>query len=159
MSPAENPYVELRRQALHTDPAEYGMEASELFPHVFGVVADMAFPNGIATVLAFADGTTSLYTSTGSGIIGGGGHPQVVRANRVLLRTAEDHLKAFEPDTSEDTPAEGSVTIRLLTFEGRLAITEDENVLGEGHSPASPVFHAVHGVITELRQIDEADRR
>jgi hypothetical protein len=152
----ENPGTELRLQALRADPAEYGMKPSDELPHVFGVAVDMAYPNGTATLVAFADGTTSLYTSTGSGVIGGGGHPQVVRANRVLLRTGEDHLQAFAPDTSENPPAPGSATIRLLTYDGRMAVTEDVNILGEGRSPASPVFHAAHGVLTELRQVSEA---
>ncbi|HEV3365230.1 MAG TPA: hypothetical protein VG795_14005 [Acidimicrobiia bacterium] len=151
-----NPMAELRLQALRADAVEYGMEPSDELPNVFGVVMDMAFPNGTATLVTFAEGTTSLYTSTGSGIIGGGGYQQVVQAAHTLLRTAEEHLDAFAPDTSVEPPAAGSVTIRVLTHKGRLAVTEDNNVLGEGHSPASPVFHAAHGVLTELRQIDEA---
>jgi hypothetical protein len=150
-----NPMAELRLQALRADPDEYGMEPSDELPNVFGVVIDMAFPNGTATLVTFAEGTTSLYTTTGSGIIGGGGYPQVLRASRALLRTADNHLDAFAPDESVEPPAPGSVTIRVLTYKGRVAVTEDDDVLGEGRSPASPVFHAAHDVLTELRQIDE----
>jgi hypothetical protein len=32
----------------------------------------MAYPNGTATVFGLADCTTSMYTSTGGGVIGGG---------------------------------------------------------------------------------------
>lgn len=150
-----NPMAELRLQALRADPDEYGMEPSDELPNVFGVVVDMAFPNGTATLVTFAEGTTSLYTSTGSGVIGGGGYPQVVRASQALLRAADDHLDAFAPDDSLEPPAPGSVTIRVLTYKCRLAVTEDYTVLGEGRSPASPVFHATHGVLTELREIDQ----
>jgi hypothetical protein len=150
--------VELRLRALHSDASELGMEPTERFPNVFGVVMDTTYPNGVATVVVFADGTASLYTSTGFGIIGGGGHSQVVRAGRALLRSAEDQRSAFLPDTSDESPPEGAVTIRLLTIDGRLAVTDEELVLGEGRSPVSPVFHAAHAVITELRQIDEAAR-
>jgi hypothetical protein len=73
------------------------------------------------------------------------------------LRPAEEHRHIFGPDPFEDLPPTGSVTIRLLTSDGRLDITE-ENALGEGRSPASPVFHAAHGVIGRLHQIDEAGR-
>lgn len=157
--PDGDPMVELRRRALHADASDYGMEPTERFPNVFGVVMDTTYPNGVVTLVAFADGTASLYTSTGFGIIGGGGHPQVVRAGRALLRAAEDQRSACLPDPSDEAPPEGAVTIRLLTYAGRMAVTEEEVVLGEGHSALSGVFHAAHGVITELRQIDEAARR
>ena len=154
--PDSNPMTELRLQALHTDPTEFGMESTEELPNVFGVIMDMAFPNGFASLVAFAEGTVSLYTSTGSGIIGGGAHPQVAVAGRQLLRTAEDLRSGFHPDPSDEPPPIGSVTIRLLTYQGRLATTEQEEVLGEGRSPLSPVFHSAHAVISELRQIDQA---
>ena len=48
------------------------MQPTERFPNVFGVVMDMTYPSGVATLVTFADGTASLYTSTGGGIIGGG---------------------------------------------------------------------------------------
>ncbi len=154
--PHSNPTAELRLRALHADATDFGMAPTEQFPNVFGVIMDVAYPNGVATLVAFADGTVSLYTSTGSGIIGGGAHPQVVSASQALLRTVENHRSGFLPDPSDEPPPVGSVTIRLLTYRGRVAATEEEVVLGEGRSPLSPVFHAAHGVITELRQIDEA---
>jgi hypothetical protein len=153
--PDDNPMAALRLQALHTNASDFGMEPSESFPNVFGVVMDMAYPNGVATLVCFADGTTSLHTSTGSGIIGGGAHPQVVRAGRELLRVAEDLRSCCVADPTDEPPLPGAVTIRLLTFDGRVAVTEQEVVLGEGHSPLSPLFHAAHAVLSELRQIDE----
>ena len=156
--PDSNPAVELRLRALQVTAAELGIEPTEGSPQVLGLVMDMTYPNGVATLVAFVDGTVSLYTSTGSGIIGGGSHPQVVTASRALLRIAEDHRSDFRPDTSDEPPPVGAVTIRVLTDHGRVAATEEEVVLGEGRSPLSPVFHAAHAVITEVRHIDEATR-
>lgn len=153
---ADSPLMELRLQALHANAAVLNIEPSERFPNVFGVVMDTTYENGIATLVAFADGTTSLYTSTGFGIIGGGAHAQVVRAGRALLRSAEEHLHEFIPDRSDDPPQVGSVTIRLLTFASRVAATEEESSLGAGRSPLSPVFHEAHAVIAELRKIEES---
>lgn len=146
---------ELRLRALQADAVELGLDADL---DVFGVVVDMAYPNGVATLVAFADGTTSLYTSTGFGIIGGGAHPQVVDAGRALLRAAEEHRAAFAPDPSDDVPPEGFVTIRVRTAGGRLAATEAESELAQGTGPLSTVFHATHDVITQLRLLDEARR-
>lgn len=148
--------TELRHQALNADAAALGMAPSDRFPNVFGVVMDTAYEIGVATLVAFADGTTSLYTSTGSGIIGGGAHAQVVKAVRALLRIAEDHRSEFSPDPSDEPPPVGSVTMRLLLFSGRVAVTEEETALGEGQRATSPLFHAAHAVIAELRHLDEA---
>ena len=155
-SSEDSPLTELRLQALRVDAAMLGIEPSAELRDVFGVVMDTTYTRGVATLVALADATTSLYTSTGFGIIGGGGHPQVVTAGQSLLRTAEEHLDHFGPDESDDPPPVGSVTIRLLTFERRLAATEDESLLGAGHRPLSQVFYAAHDVIAELRRIDEA---
>ena len=155
--PDDTPLTELRRRALHADAAVLGIEPSEHLENVFGVVMDTTYTNGVATLVAFADGTTSLYTSSGFGIIGGGAHPQVVRAGQSLLRSAKEHLQEFSPDASDEPPQVGSVTIRLLTFGRRVAATEDESLLGAGRSPLSSVFHAAHVVIAELRRIHESE--
>jgi hypothetical protein len=146
----------LRLAALHADAQQLDMAPTAALPAVFGVVMDTTYPSGVVTLVAFADGATSLYTSTGFGIIGGGAHSQVVQAGRALLELAEAHRAAFDADPSDAPPPAGSVTIHLLTHTGRLATTEDEQHLGEGRSHLSPVFHAAHGVIAELYAIHDA---
>ena len=147
------PRPDMRALALAIDPAEVGLQPSPELPSVFGVVMDTTYDSGVVTLVALADGTTSLYTTSGFGVIGGGAHPQVVAANYRLLRAAEAHRSVFGPDTSDAVPPPGAVTTRLLTFDGRFAATEQEETLGMGGSPLSPLFHAAHAVIGELRQI------
>src|SRR5690348_17043141 len=81
-SPADV-YVGLRNQILTLDPARAGFAGQALW----GCVMDTGYPSGAATLVCLSDGTTSLYTSTGGGMIGGGAHEQVVRANAGLLAT------------------------------------------------------------------------
>jgi hypothetical protein len=70
----------------------------------------------------------------------------------------ESHLGDMEPSTDQSLPAQGRTVIRALTFDGQRNYEAADNDLGEGRSPLSPVFHAAHGVITQLRLIDEANR-
>src|SRR5689334_23317524 len=88
-------YEGLRSLAL--DAIEQGLARTNLdFPNVAGVVVDVpADGGGIATFVALADGTTSMYTSTGGGTIGAGFHPPVADASRDLLHTVEQHRRAF----------------------------------------------------------------
>jgi hypothetical protein len=119
---------------------------------------DTTYPTGVATLVGLADGTTSLYTSTGGGIIGGGAHAEVASVTERLLTEAEDNLDKLTTDSGTDLPAPGRVIIRVLTFNGRLSVDAAEDDLGHGRHPAAPLFHAAHRVITALRLIDEAGR-
>jgi hypothetical protein len=53
------------------------------------VMMDLEVGGGVASVTSFADGTTSLYLSTGGGIIGTGTHPQANEESRAFVALAE----------------------------------------------------------------------
>src|SRR5436305_12772026 len=75
---------DLRWRILHADPTELGFWGSS-GRDVWGAVMDMAFPGGVASLVSLEDGSTSLYTSTGGGVIGGGAQPPVVEATQAFL--------------------------------------------------------------------------
>jgi hypothetical protein len=149
-------YHGLRAQVLDLDPASVELTPGPEHPQVWGALMDMGFPSGTATLVALADGTTSLYTSTGGGIIGGGSHQAVTAATRVFLACVADHLGALAPETGTGLPARGRVIIRALTYQGQRAAEAAEDDLGYHRHALSPVFHAAHDVITQLRLLDEA---
>jgi hypothetical protein len=66
-----NPYHGLRLQLLNTDPVSVGITPLARAASCRAAI-EMAYPNGTATVFGLADCTTSMYTSTGGGVIGGG---------------------------------------------------------------------------------------
>jgi len=150
----EEIYLGLRKQILTLDPASVGLADKPLW----GCVMETGYPNGVATLVCLSDGTTSLYTSSGGGFIGGGAHERVARENAKLLTTLSAHLSAMWPSTDDTLPTDGRTSIRALTNEGQRLFEASENDLGEGRSELSPVFHAAHSVIGELRMIDEARR-
>jgi hypothetical protein len=116
---------------------------------------DTAYPNGTATLVALVDGTTSLYTTSGFGIIGGGSHPTVGRASRAFLSALEAHLDRFGEDPGTDLPASGRVVMHALTYTGRRAMESREDELGRGRLSLSPVFFAAQQVIAALHSIDQ----
>ena len=127
-------------------------------PNVWGAVMDMTYPNGTASLVALSDGTTSLYTSTGGGVVGGGAHADVVSATQGFLSSVEQHLGLFSIEEGTPLPDVGSVRIHALTLSGRLAAEAAEDDLGHDRHELSPLFHAGHRVITALRLIEEAGR-
>ena len=151
----DNPYHGLRLQLLNTDPKSIGIAPSARLPRVWGAAIEMAYLNGTATVVGLADGTTSMYTSTGGGVIGGGAHESVAQATSEWLALTETMLDLFPVDSDTGLPPTNYVTVRAFTYEGHRAVTAPEDDLGHGRHAASPLFLAAHRVISELRLIDE----
>ena len=148
-------YVGLRSQVLDLDPREIGLGPATGSSEAWGALVETGYPNGTASLVCLRDGTTSLYTSSGFGIIGGGGHEAVRRENARFLSVLDDHLLEMSPSPDQSLPREGRTIIRALTAEGQRLFEAPEDDLGEGRSALSPVFHAAHAVITQLRLIDE----
>jgi hypothetical protein len=69
-----NPYAELRQQVFRLDRSGLGPDADARTGQVWGVMFEMGQLNGTVTFVALADNTTSMYTSTGGGMIGAGFH-------------------------------------------------------------------------------------
>jgi hypothetical protein len=151
-------FAGLRNQILNLDPASAGFLRDAVGNAPWGCLMETAYPNGTATLVCLRDGTTSLYTSSGFGIIGGGAHEAVVRENAALLAALEEHLSEMSSSTDLSLPREGQTVIRALTFDGQRRYEAAEEELGEGRNALSPVFHAAHGVITQLRLIDKTYR-
>jgi hypothetical protein len=142
----------LRQQALTTDAAGLGLGPVAARPHVWGVVMETGYPAAVATLVVFADGTTSLYFSNGGGIIGAGGHAAVRAAGEGLLTAAEGHLADFAAAVGTSLPSVGRVCFYIRTFNGTLSAEASEQDLGEGRHRLSPVFHAGHTVISAIRE-------
>lgn len=146
---------DLRSKALTLSPSEIGVSPSPETPHVWGVLMETGYPEALATLVALADGTVSLYLGHGGGIIGGGEHANVRQAGKALLSSAEQHLAKLSPTTLFPLPNVGRVRFYVLTFSGALTADVDENELGQRRHELSKLFYAGQNVITELRKISE----
>lgn len=150
-------YAGLRNQIFALDPHSVGLQQTSDALSAWACVMDTGFPNGTATLVCLSDGTTSLYTSSGFGVIGGGGHEVVRGENATLLAVLDRHLAAMTPSADASLPGEGRTIIRALTWDGQRIFEADENELGQGRSELSEVFLAAHAVISQLRLIEESD--
>jgi hypothetical protein len=135
---------------------EVGIPAPPPEAPVWGILMETGYSEATATLLALGDGTTSLYFSSGGGVIGGHAHPSVRQANVELLETANQYYQRLEPTESFPLPAEGHVHFYVLTDSGVLGGTGFEDDLGFGRHPLSSLFYAGHRVITELRLVSES---
>lgn len=145
----------LRDQAFHISAADLELSPSPSRPRVWGAIMELGFPTGIATLLSFAEGTTSLYFSNGGGAVGAGEHSIVRQMAEEFLDVVEAHLAELSPVDEMPTPRIGRVRFYARTYEGTLGAEATEDRLGKDH-PLSPVFRAGHAVITAIRESSES---
>jgi hypothetical protein len=149
-------YDDLRSQVLELEPASAQLRPTAELPRVWGALLETGYDENVATLMSLSDGTTSLYTTSGFVIIGGGGHPQVVTATQQFLAAVEASLDQLDPDPVPDLPSDEQTIIRALTFDGRRRVRAAEADFGYGRHPLSDVFHTGEAVITQLRLIHDA---
>jgi len=124
-------------------------------PDVYGLVVDMPGQGGHATLAALGDNTTSLYTSTGGGILGAGERPAVAASTQRLLKVTQDYLESFTGNEDGSLPGPGRVRLHVLTAGApRVADIPDDAFWGESTHPLMPVIAAVQGVISSLRDVE-----
>jgi hypothetical protein len=120
---------------------------------VTGVVVDIPVHGDYATVVSLADGTVSLYSSTGQGILGTGAVPEVAAAGQQVLIEAQRHLDSFELTDDMTLPPVDTVRLHALTSSGRRTL----DIAGEcywGHSPhlLTSVIAACQDLLSQIRE-------
>lgn len=147
-------YSGLRNQVLQTNPVELGL-TSQNPAEVWGVLMEIAYPQAVITLVALLDGTTSLYFSSGGGILGSGQHPGPAQAAKRFVTSATQFVTDCERVTTYPLPRTGNTKFHLLTFDGIFATEAPENEFGYNHHKLSPLFHLGHSVLAAIRQVDQ----
>jgi hypothetical protein len=115
---------------------EFRVAVSAEHPNVFGILMETGYPKAAATLAVFAEGSTSLYFSSGGGIIGAGQHESVRKTHGRFFAEAEAYRRAFTPATDTPLPAVGRVRFYLRTFGGTLTAEAPEEDLVHMRPPA-----------------------
>lgn len=148
-------YLALRDQVLKLDPASIGVARASLPGGVFGVVTEMGLGVGVATVVAIADGTVSLYFSGGGGTIGLGPHEGPRRASAALLKEAPRFIPNAVRTSEFPLPAPNRVRFYFLTFAGVLTAEAADDDLQAGKNPLSPLYQLHQTLLTEIRLVSQ----
>ena len=147
-------FADLRSNALAVDAEKIGVSTIGSNA-VYGVVMDIGFPEGWATIVAFTDGNASLYLSGGGGVIGGVGHDNVKTAAIQMVTLADQYVPLTTLATATPLPPTGEVTFNILTAKGIRTATAKEYDLGEERHALSPLFYAGQDVITQFRLVSD----
>ncbi len=152
--PAQS-YLALRERILHLQPAEIGLNPTSETGQVWGVLMETGYPEGTATLVCLADGTTSLYYSTGGGMMGSPSYSPLADASRAMVAQAELLLPQLTLTKELPLPEVGQVRFIALTFSGLFAGDASEPTLAAGKHILTPLFEFGHKVLSELRLLNQ----
>jgi hypothetical protein len=144
-------YMGLRGQVLGLGAVE--VEGLPEERQLLAAVMDMGVDGAVATLVGVADGSTSMYFSTGGGVIGAGQHEAVRAATERWLETCIASAEQFVPVVEPPLPAAGTTQLVLVTRVGLAHALAAENELRPQH-PLWPVYAAAQEVITQIRLVE-----
>jgi hypothetical protein len=158
---AENPprgkadpaiYSDLRGKALAGSRAAFGLAPSKSPTEPWGLLMETGFADGgSCTVVAIADGSASVYLSSGGGFIGGGTQETIRKAAQATVTMAARFQPQMKLTKSFPLPAGGQTTFYVLTDAGVFTASAPEDDLVEERHSLSSLFHAGQEVVTQYR--------
>lgn len=149
---------DLRSMVLALSAADLGLTPAN-YPHeVWGMLMETGMRGGHSTLVALADGSTSLYYSTGGGVIGANAWPAVNDASQRFLAQGIRVLDSSTPAASLEPPPRGMTRFFFLTFDGvRVGTAPDAALTRKNHKLAA-LFRAGQDVISAIRRATSGEK-
>ncbi|HUB19412.1 MAG TPA: hypothetical protein VL990_12305 [Acidobacteriaceae bacterium] len=139
-------YSQMRRNALEAQVPHLSRDA------VHVVLMDWHVDRGTVTVVAAADGSASLYLSSGGGYIGGSEKvPAIREAALHAVALATSLRMQFERTQTSPLPSLGDVTFYIRTGAGVSRAVAAEAKLRAGADPLAGLGGAMQRIVTEYR--------
>ena len=114
---------------------------------------ETGYPEAVATVVALADSTASIYFSNGGGLLGSGFQNDPGKAALSLVEHAPPFIVACRWVQTYPSPIQGNTRFYLLA-DGQVFSTEaTEDDFGNNRQPLSPLFHLAQNLIGEMRKL------
>ncbi|AUG57491.1 MAG TPA: hypothetical protein DCE02_06845 [Ruminiclostridium sp.] len=148
----DNPFYDLRKMVFSLNVGTLGLEVVKSGISLCTVM-EWEISGSVATLVSVIDGSTSLYLSTGGGIIGGGGHQNVVEASSAFREASEKYLSRMKKDSDFKLPENGHVCFYVVTTDGVYKYDGLEKDMVSQRDEFSQLFFLGQNTITELRKI------
>lgn len=147
-------YSGLRNMVFSTKPDSIRIKL-KVPGEVWGVVMETGYPKAVASLVALADGTVSLYFSNGGGIIGLGPHPGPHLSAQSLLASSQQFSTQMQPAKNYPLPKTSYTRFYPLTGEGVRTVEAKDDDLANNLHALSPLFYKGHELISEVRAVDQ----
>jgi hypothetical protein len=148
-------YMALRGAAFKTSAKDVGVDPEKDGIRVYGVLMDLAFEKGNATLVSMISGDAALYFNGDGNVIDGGARSSIRIVATKYVQSSGIFTPGFQEVKDYPLPKPGEVRFYLLTPKGVMTSVADEKQLRDGKDYLSPLFFKANEVITELRKMDE----
>ena len=137
--------------ALGVEPASIAVPEDESWSGAAVAAMELGLGDATATIIAIADGTVSMYLSTGGGVIGAGEHAAVRGAAGRFRTVVAESRHLLQPATEPPLPTAGMVRFHARTADGMFSAAAPEALLRSGRHPLAPLYAAGQDLLTEIR--------
>jgi hypothetical protein len=149
-------YLGLRDQALNLKREKIGLPAPAKPTQPWAALMDWGLGSGTVTIVAIADGTASVYLSSGGGSIGDGqSHESIRKAAQKMVSVAAEFQPHMRATSSYPVPQTGHVVFYVLTDAGLFTASASEEELSSHRHPFSKLGDAAQEIITQYRLIQQ----
>jgi hypothetical protein len=118
---------------------------------------DWVLSAAVATVVAFSDGSASVYCSSGGGLLGGQAHEPIRNAARQAVAVRAQFQPQMELTTAFPLPQPGIVVFYLLTDSGVFTSSAFESALKTRSHALSKLGDAMQEIISAYRRTPETN--
>ncbi len=143
-------YYELRDMVIQLSSNRLGGEIQGERT-IVAVLMEFARPQAVVTLAAIADGTASLYFSSGGGVIGAGENELVRMVALDFIDVAAYTGKTLEETISCPLPQQGFVRFYVVGLGYVLTAEVLEEALKDNANPLSRLFCKGHELISAIR--------
>jgi hypothetical protein len=151
-------YLGLRGQALNLKREKIGLPTPSKPTQPWAALMDWGLSSGTATVVAIADGTASVYLSSGGGSIGGGqSHESIRNAAKKMVTVAAEFQPQMRATNFYPLPRSGEVIFYLLTDARVFMVTASEEELSSHRHPLSKLGDAAQEIVTQYRLVQKSN--
>jgi hypothetical protein len=144
-------YRTLRSMALRYDPSEVEVPDDTPWGGALMAIMETGLPDGPATLVAVADGTVSMYFSTGAAVIGAGEHAAVRGAAERFRAVASESRHMLQRSEDVPLPEPGQVRFHVRTVDGMYSGAATEALLRSGRHSLASFYNAGQDLTTEVR--------
>jgi hypothetical protein len=145
--------ADLRTRVLALTPADFEVDSRYENSRLFGILIETAHPDAVASLVAFADGSVSLYVSNGNGCFGCGMQREVQVAAAELLHLAERVVVVEASALDSDYPPSGTMRFCFLCRDGWRQVQLQIEELGVRDAPLSELYFAGQRLINIIERV------
>jgi hypothetical protein len=144
-------YRTLRSMALQYDASSGEVPDGAPWSGALVAMMETGLPDGTATLVAIADGSVSMYFSTGAAVIGAGEHAAVRGAAERFRTVASESRHLLQRTEDFPLPDPGQVRFHVRTVDGTYSGAVTEALLRSGRHHLASLYNTGQDLTTEVR--------